>query len=99
MGGVLDCDADRRTVPKMTGSDVPGLFAGIVWDDIYPATSGRVETRGFVATGNALREDAAPFVMGDAFSVTAGSPGEVLKVGNDSILMAIQPDAVEVGCK
>lgn len=96
MFSALAYDTNHKTVRLMTSADPASRFAGIAWEDIYPAGAGRVKTSGYLPIGDLLRTDAAAFAFGDTFSVDAAMPGRVFKGGGQGLLSAIRSDAVRV---
>lgn len=96
MGSVLAYDVNHKTIRLMTSADPASRFAGVAWEDIYPDTSGRVKTKGYLHIGDVLRTDAAAIAFGDTFSIDAAAPGRVIKGGAQGLLSAIRNDAVKV---
>lgn len=96
MGSLLAYDGSTSRVRLMTFGDDPSLFAGVAWEDIYPATAGRVKVRGYLPLGDILRGDSAAVAFGTTFSVSATAPGAAVVGGAQGVLRGIRASAVEV---
>lgn len=93
-GSILAYDGTRKRVKLMTSSDAASLFAGVALEDIYPATFGRVKTRGWLWLSY-IRSSANTLTFGATMSVGT-TPGKVDADGSQGLLRAVRTDAVEV---
>lgn len=93
-GSILAFDGTRKRIRLMTSADSASLFAGVALEDIYPATFGRVKTRGWLWLPY-IRSSAGTVVFGATMSVGA-TPGVVQAGGSQGLLRAVRTDAVEV---
>lgn len=99
MGAALAYDGHHKKVRKMTSADDASLFAGIAWEDIYPGEFGRVKTRGYALASHLLGAPRA-LTFGQRLYVDQAEPGKLTAVAGDNpIMRAIRPDAVEVAKK
>lgn len=99
MGMAAAWDGSYKKIRKMTAEDAPELFAGIVWEDIYPNQLGRVKTCGWLPIADLLGI-VGPLTFGQRLYVDAANPGRLTTtVGANPIMRAIRSDAVEVARK
>lgn len=92
MGSACAYTSDRA-IRLMTNADPVEIFAGIAWEDIYPAGYGRVKTRGYLPLTDIQRSDAAALVYGDALSIGA-TAGKLTKSTAAPLMFALRADAV-----
>jgi len=93
-GSILAFDGTRKRIRLMTSTDAASLFAGVALEDIYPASFGRVKTRGWLWLPY-IRSSAGSLTFGATMSVGA-TPGRVDAGGSQGLFRAVRTDAVEV---
>lgn len=93
-GHALARGASDRRVRLMTSADAVDLFAGIALEDIRPGAYGRVQHRGWIALGWALRKsgEGSTINLGDSFAIDAAAPGRITRIaGGAGILKCVTP--------
>lgn len=100
MGMAVAYDNHHKRIRKMTAADDPSMFRGVAWEDIYPNTSGRVKTRGYLSRTDLFGLTAALMTFRQAVYIDPAMPGRMtLTPGINAIMRAVRTDAVEVTSK
>ena len=99
MGMAVAWDGHNKKIRKMTASDAPALFAGIVMEDIYPGQWGRVKTCGWMLNTDLYQFTGSPSYH-QVFYIDPAVPGKpTLTVGTNAIMRDKASNIVEVAPK
>lgn len=99
MGMAVAWDDHNKKIRKMTASDAPALFAGIVMEDIYPGQWGRVKTCGWVLNTDLYQFTGSPSYH-QVFYIDPAEPGKpTLTAGTNAIMRGKASNVVEVAPK
>lgn len=90
---VLALDGNARRVRPMTATDPASLFAGVAWEPIANGAFGRVKIAGALPSEDLLLDGVTvnALVLGDSFSIKAGTPGTLVKGGTQGLLRVTDP--------